>query len=131
MNEIDILSGRVCPYCKERSELIDSKFIYGKSYGMVWKCPDPACDAYVGVHKGTEIALGRLANRELREYKKMAHAEFDKIWRLGIMKRREAYEWLSNQMQLSKDLCHIGMFDVAQCQKVIEICKTFIDEKGD
>ena len=30
--------------------------------------------AYVGVHKGTDKPLGRLANAELRYWKKRAHA---------------------------------------------------------
>ena len=31
---------------------------------MIYICKP--CDAYVGVHKGTDKALGRLANKELR-----------------------------------------------------------------
>ncbi|MFB5268120.1 zinc-finger-containing protein [Paenibacillus enshidis] len=37
--------------------------------------------AYVGVHDGTDIPLGRLANRELRELKKQCHALFDPVWK--------------------------------------------------
>lgn len=60
-----IFKGKVCPYCKEQTEYVDSACIYGKSYGMIYLCRK--CDAYVGVHKGTNKALGRLANKELRQ----------------------------------------------------------------
>ncbi len=55
-----ILSGKICPYCGNRTEYVDSSVIYGRSYGMIYLCWD--CMAYVGVHKGTDRALGRLAN---------------------------------------------------------------------
>ena len=37
--------------------------------------------------------------------------------------RRWAYEWLAGEMGLSKDVTHIGMFNVEQCKQVIQICK--------
>ena len=128
-----ILSGQVCPYCDNPTEYIDSEYIYGKSYGMIYICKP--CRAYVGVHKGTDIALGRLANEELREAKKEAHYYFDQIAKTGLINkiwreyipetpnRKKAYIWLSIQMELEEDLCHIGMFNIEQCKKVVEICK--------
>jgi len=56
---------------------------------MIYLCR--SCDAYVGVHKGTDKPKGRLANAELREYKKKAHSAFDPLWRFGGMMRRQAY----------------------------------------
>ena len=57
--DIDILTGKICPYCLKQSQYGDSSIFYGKSYGMMYYCLD--CDARVGVHKGTDKALGRLA----------------------------------------------------------------------
>ena len=74
-----IIIGKICPYCKSETEYIDSSFVYGKSYGMIYICKP--CDAYCGVHKGTDNALGRLANAELRYWKKEAHKYFDVIWK--------------------------------------------------
>lgn len=110
-----------CPYCGRRAKYVDSKVIYGTSYGMVYLCRQ--CDAYVGVHKGTDNPLGRLANAELRRWKKLAHAYFDPIWKYGRFKHRrnDAYAWLSQQMGLPKSDTHIGMFDVPQCQRVVAI----------
>lgn len=131
-----LYAGLVCPYCGNNTEYIDSSVIYRKSYGMIYICKP--CDAYVGVHKGTDKSLGRLANKELREAKKEAHYYFDqiartelinKIWKEYIPNlgnRNKAYLWLSKQMNIPKEYCHIGMFDVAECKKVVEICKMFV-----
>lgn len=109
-----------CPYCGSSAEYKDSKAIYGRSYGMVYHCPP--CDAYVGVHKGTDKPLGRLADKELREYKKKAHSAFDPMWQSGRFRRNQAYGWLSEQMGLTRDETHIGMFDIDRCKQVIDIC---------
>ncbi len=134
-----MLEGLVCPYCWNNTEYVDSSFVYGKSYGMIYICKP--CDAYVGVHKGTDKALGRLSNKELREAKKEAHFYFDKIAKTGLINkiwkeyipnignRNKAYLWLSSQMNIPQEDCHIGMFDVAECRKVVEICKAFLLSK--
>lgn len=113
----------ICPYCGERAEFVDSKIVYGKSYGKIYLCRK--CLAYVGVHKGTDKPLGRLANAELRYWKKAAHAAFDPIWKYGRFRgyRNAAYGWLAGRMGLSVEETHIGMFDVAQCKRAIQICR--------
>lgn len=113
-----------CDYCGRRAEYVDSEVVYGRSYGMIYLCR--ACNAYVGVHKGTDRPLGRLANAELRHWKKAAHAEFDPLWQYGRFKgrRKAAYRWLSEKMGLPEDETHIGMFDIDRCKRVIEICRT-------
>lgn len=90
---------------------------------MVYLCRP--CDAYVGVHKGSDTPLGRLANAELRYWKKRAHAAFNPLWQYGRFKHRRnaAYAWLSEELQLSREQTHIGMFDVDLCKKVIEAVK--------
>lgn len=114
-----------CDYCGRRAEFVDSKVIYGKSYGMIYLCRCCPGYAYVGVHKGTDRPLGRLADMELRELKKLAHAAFDPLWKEGRFKghRKAAYAWLSEQMGLPQEKTHIGMFDTAQCERVVQICQ--------
>lgn len=126
-----IYRGLVCPYCGNDSQYVDSKCIYQKSYGMIYICKP--CDAYVGVHKGTDRALGRLANKSLRFWKISAHEVFDRLWRAKMEKgfskgdaRRAAYEWLSNQMAIPPDRTHIGMFDVEECKRVIDLCAPWV-----
>lgn len=80
------------------------------------------CKAYVGCHPNSTTALGRLANAELRAAKMRAHAAFDPIWKEGIKNRKSAYGWLHAKLGIEKHLCHIGMFDVETCEKVVAAC---------
>lgn len=111
---------------------------------MAWICENyPVCDAYVGVHKGTDKPLGRLADDALRKAKREAHKYFDNLWQRKLIKRRKergpeykkfyargsGYKWLATQMGLESKDCHIGMFDVEQCNRVVEICKPYYKEK--
>lgn len=118
-----------CDYCGRKAEYVDSKVVYGKSYGMIYLCL--SCMAYVGVHKGTDTPLGRLANSELRYWKKAAHAVFDPLWKYGRFKnhRNAAYGWLSQKMGIPVEKTHIGMFDVAECRRAINIIQ--FTTKGD
>lgn len=120
-----------CSYCESPSKLVDSKVIYrARSYGNAYVCSKyPECDAYVGCHPGTDKPLGRLANSELREAKKAAHLAFDPIWQKRVTgkctkfsARKWAYRWLAEQLGLSKDECHIGMFDLETCRYVVKLC---------
>ena len=74
-----IIKGKVCPYCFNKSERVDSIIIYGRSFGNIYLCR--TCGAYVGTHHGDKKALGRLANSELRQCKKLAHKYFDTLWK--------------------------------------------------
>jgi hypothetical protein len=125
------LTAKKCPYCNDKPKLIDSVEIYGTSYGMAYYCAP--CDALVNCHKGTTKPLGRLANKELRYWKRVAHEHFDPLWKKAIEKGRTkkeargaAYKWLAKQMNLDIELCHVGMFDIEQCKKVIELCKPYM-----
>lgn len=126
MNAELVLTGLKCPYCGGESVYTSSREVYGgRDYGMIYLCRP--CNAYVGVHKSEPtVALGRLANAELREWKKKAHAAFDPIWKNGHMDRTTAYAWLSEKLCIEKELCHIGMFDVIECKKVIQVCSQYI-----
>lgn len=118
----------ICPYCEQFSKRVSGKEIYPHRNDLksktFYECK--RCKAYVGCHKGTDKPLGRLANPELRYYKKLAHSSFDPIWRIDSdLNRKNAYAWLAEKMNISESECHIGMFDVHQCIQVIDICKIF------
>lgn len=126
--EIAIMKGEVCPYCGTKPELIDSADIYnGTSYGPIFICRP--CGAYVGVYENTNKPLGRLANVELRKLKKQAHEVFDQIWKLKYKRRYYAYRWLSEKLQRPYEYTHIGMMDIGECQKVIELSKAYLYSK--
>lgn len=128
----EINQGLICPYCGDRSELIDSKEIYGRSYGNIYICRP--CDAYVGCHKYSTNAKGSLANKELRDARQAAHAAFDPIWELKMARsgcdrqsaRENAYQWLSRQLNIAREETHIAMFDLLHCQAVVKLCNEWI-----
>lgn len=122
--QLEILKGHICPYCHIPTEFKNSIEIYGVDYGMIYYCPK--CRAYVGVHKGTNKAKGRLANAELRRCKIKAHLYFDQIYKRGIMKRTDAYKWLSDQLGLPLEFTHIGMFNPETCAKVVEVSQKLL-----
>lgn len=128
----------ICPYCNSNVKLENSLKIYGKDYGLVYICEKyPVCDSYVGCHPGSKKPLGRLADKQLRIWKSNAHAYFDWLWKKKIKKekcskryaRTKAYSWLSKQLNIDPKDCHIGMFDIELCKRVIEICKPYIKTK--
>ena len=88
------------------------------------------CEAYVGVHKGTTKPLGRVANAHLRRLKMQAHGAFDPIWKKGFKKRQTAYSWLAKKLNIKTDDCHIGMFDIDTCRKVIEISNEYMESNN-
>jgi hypothetical protein len=120
-----------CDYCHADVPLLTighPDYPYRRDYGPVYTCAP--CGAWVGCHSGTRIALGRLANAELRAAKMAAHAAFDPLWerKIAIDKcnkgyaRRAGYKWLAGQLGLPVYKTHIGHFDIDQCNRVIAIC---------
>lgn len=120
--QLDIINAKICPYCKSSTEVVSETDIYGREYKgrLMIRCRNyQICDAYVGCHKdGTP--LGRLARKELRNYKKEAHQNFDRLWKEKYLERSEAYEMLADHLGLADEYTHIGMFSIKTCKKVIE-----------
>lgn len=113
-----------CQYCENRVPLVSGDVIYPHRpdlAGLQFYHCEP-CGAWVGCHKGTDRALGRLANTELRHAKMRAHAAFDQLWREGQQPRTAAYRWLAQQLGIEAKQCHIGSFDVPTCERVVEVC---------
>lgn len=114
-----------CRYCGNEVVFTSNAEIYGREYGngKCYLCR--RCRAFVGVHTGTIIPLGTLANDELRNARKQAHNEFDKLWKgpTRKMTRYNAYRWLAKTMNLERIDTHIALFEVEQCKKVVELLK--------
>ena len=110
----------VCPYCGCNVVFTSNAEVYGKKYGngMCYKCTN--CDAYVGVHTGTHIPLGRLANKKLRELKKQCHDAFDVFWKTK-RERSVAYQWLADELNIPLKSCHFGWFDEEMLLKALDI----------
>jgi hypothetical protein len=132
-----IYTGRVCPYCGDETEEVDSAAIYGPEFAEAngnWKMLKcTPCDAWVSTHRATGLAMGRLADHHLRRWKQAAHMQFNKLYtdRLinrimpeyiaGISNRQKAYRWLSIQLGIPETLTHIGYFDIHLCKMTLKV----------
>ena len=109
----------ICPYCGKEAEWCENKAIYGKNYGKSYMCYFcKPCDAYVGCHQNTRKPLGTMANAELRDWRKKAHAVIDPLWKDGKMKRSQVYSMLYREFGRE---VHIGESDIETCKKIIEL----------
>ncbi len=123
------MTAPICPYCNKKSKLVKGREVYPRSPSLgdkdIYQCKP--CDALVGCHPGTITPLGRLANAQLRKAKMAAHVAFDLRWVSAATgrgsKRRIAYQWLADQLNIDKEECHIGYFDLEMCKRVVEVCR--------
>jgi hypothetical protein len=125
----------ICDYCGVPAQLVTGTEVYPHRADLASKhfylCRP--CKAWVGCHPGTTDPLGRLADAQLRGWKSRAHATFDPLWKAkknaeGISKgeaRGKGYRWLAKQMGIDPAKCHIGMFGVIECARVVEICEPY------
>jgi len=129
-----------CPYCSRPPELVTGFEIYKKQrfeHLKFWLCR--SCDAYVGCHKKHseyspegKTPFGFLANRELRELRKIVHLNFDPLWfrkgrtyRVNTACRDDRYGELSKFLKIKLKECHISMFTAQQCGEALEFCGTY------
>lgn len=122
-----------CDYCGGAAALEPKTVMFPHRPDLadryIWRCAP--CGAWVGCHPGTTRPLGRLADADLRAAKQNAHAWFDPLWQAKIRRdgcsrsaaRKAGYGWLAEQLGLDRRTCHIGMFDVATCERVVEVCR--------
>jgi len=106
-----------CPYCNSIGELRDSSYVYGgdDTNVLIYVCKNfPGCDSY-----GSKT----LANKELRELRRYCHELFDSYWKSNGLPRSLGYKILSSKLGIKKRNCHIALFDVGLCNKLINIFK--------
>lgn len=120
-----------CPYCEGAVELVENSAIYnGKLFGdwpYAYLCKP--CDAYVGLHPDTDVPLGTLANKGLRDARKKAKANFHELMEMTHLGRSGSYEWLAEKMGILVGDCHFGWFNESQCEYANDICYKEITKK--
>lgn len=112
----DPMDAPVLHGCGSPVEIAHHNQVYGKAYGewpWVYRCA--GCDAYVGMHPFTNIPLGTLADKRLREARKSCKQPFEKLWREGMMSRDQAYLALAQHLGIEPKACHFGLFDITTC----------------
>lgn len=112
-----------CPECNGDLRLRRSK------HGVFYGCENwtSGCKGSHGAHPDGR-PLGSPANAATKKARMQAHRLFDRLWQPygktpAKMSRAQAYTWLCKAMQLSNYEAHIGRFDIAQCQQLIEAVK--------
>lgn len=122
-----------CRFCQGRVNYVNNSEVYGKSFGKwpyLYLCSSSSCKAFVGVHPGTKIPLGTLADEATRRARKEAHSAFDQLWQGGRMKRGEAYHWLAKELRIERWRCHMAWFDAPMCRRVVKICQGYLKESN-
>tara|TARA_Y100000310_G_scaffold281775_1_gene302514 strand:+ start:1145 stop:1627 length:483 start_codon:yes stop_codon:yes gene_type:complete len=123
----------VCPYCGNRSALVQGDTVYPHRPDLhnknFYYCNYQHDPAYVGCHPGTKEPLGRLADANLRKLKSRTHQVFDPLWRQNHFDtRKHAYRWLAERLSIEEKDCHIGMFDEMTCTLAIGACYAKLKE---
>jgi hypothetical protein len=134
------MSTLTCPDCGAPMALRRSW--YGPFYGCTRY---PACKGAHGAHPDGK-PLGIPADQATKQARIRAHAALDPLWQeavaivdYGALDRRgrravrqrarvRAYAWLAKQLDMDLDACHIGRFDKATCNRVVELCAPMTPE---
>lgn len=117
-----------CNICGGEVVFTSNSEIYGKEYGSgrMYYCTE--CGAYVGTHiPNPSLALGILANDEMRIMKMRCHELFDEQWkhvragRKRHLARENAYRKLAIVLGIPFEECHFGYFDLCMLHKAYEL----------
>lgn len=113
----NISSGKVCSYCQCETKVVSNNGIYGQTFIQCTMNPDH----YVATNQ-SGIALGRLADRSLRQKISEAISIFDSLVENKVFKSdEEAYAWLSSVMKLPEKETDFWLFNEEQCDNAIQI----------
>lgn len=118
----------VCPKCKTIAQLVDDSEVYDQSYGnKIYRCPIHL-NMRVGCHDDGK-PYGSLADYGTSSFRGKLHTVFDPIWQSGLMTRSGAYQWLADEMGLTRETCHFGMFNKTQCRRAMYFIERFIKKQ--
>lgn len=87
----------------------------------------PECRGSHGAHDDGR-PLGIPGNAETKAARRRAHVSLQKIE--DLIGKAAAYKWLATVLHIERDDCHIGAFDLAQCEKVVGAVKSYGFEKA-
>lgn len=85
---------------------------------LQWVCPKPGCG--IRCNAGSTSTPYDSETGQLRAH---LHIAFDALWKPGpgqrYAYRGSAYEWLCKALGMTRDECHIGMFDADTCRRAL------------
>ena len=118
-----------CPNCGAKATLHPASYVYDNSRSAgsyLYVCNRyPICNSYVAAHRSTLLPMGSLADAELRHKRIQAHRAFDRLWRSGLMSKKEAYQWIQAEFGLHEEQAHIAQFGTYMCDRLIHACEQF------
>lgn len=115
-----------CTVCLgTNTELIKRSNI--KGWPFAWECQD--CKASVGCHIDTYEPFGRFANGSIRRLRRLAHMQFDLIWRTGFMSRERAKRWAADELGIIGEF-HISSCNARQLKLIAQISSDYLAEKS-
>jgi len=111
-----------CGECGAKMNLKESK------HGYFYSCSKyPGCRGSHGAHPNGK-PLGIPADKATKRRRIIAHRFFDKLWKGQPITRDQAYRWLQRELNMTELECHIGRFDIDQCDRVIDLVRKFLKE---
>lgn len=115
-----------CPNCGKSAQLWQASRVYGPGWDdtPLWGCDCTRGLHYVGCHPGTTEPLGTLADKGLRQLRRIVHDRLDPIWQNGWWGRNATYIWLAQAIGVPIEECHVGMFDRPRCFAAIDALKS-------
>jgi ssDNA-binding Zn-finger/Zn-ribbon topoisomerase 1 len=116
-----------CPNCGPERGSIMVQRRRGSDGAPFWGCERfPRCKATHGAHPdGTPLGVPGTMDVKLARIR--AHDALDRLWTEGGMHRNGAYAWLSEAMGIPRESAHIGAFDAAQCNIVVQLATEKLD----
>lgn len=100
--------------CPEHGQM----FAQSTQYGRRFACHTAGCTVACW---DNETSLP--ADDETRRLRHECHQAFDPLWKKGgrqqFKKRKDAYRWMENLLQLEPRDSHIGMLDAGQCATLL------------
>jgi hypothetical protein len=109
-----------CGDCGSEMRIRTSKRFSKPFYGCV---AYPTCKGTHGAHRDGR-PLGTPADSATKMARMNAHRLFDLIWQGKHMSRGHAYAWMRRKMNLGDDDAHIGNFDIAMCNALMDHVRT-------
>lgn len=130
MNNLTKLKNQ-CDNCKSKNVILTTNSVlYRNSTGRwpyIYYCLD--CKASVSCHKNSSVPMGKMADCKTKRLRKKAHRAFDKIWQSKLMTRKKAYEWLSKQLCIEQEKCHISLLSKEQLNETIKISELLMENE--
>lgn len=107
-----------CPECGaklilKRSQKFNKSF-YGCETWFTTKCPGS-----MSAHQNSNKPMGIPVDGETKLLRIEAHSLFDPMWKDGEMKRKDAYKWMAETLDIDHEKAHISMLDKETLKKLI------------